>query len=137
MIYIQVKYILFYSLESQFSDAMRNLLDGASTKREPFTCPNCKRQRCPCHECSISHLITCGLLAPEIQDTLLPITAPDGSCGASTNPFTIPPSSTGYDISVKAPSCSSTDSSSEAGDSDGPASGYVSSNDSWDEKLKL
>lgn len=62
-------YLLFdvFSLESQFTDAMKNLLDGAAGKAKPFNCPNCNQQRCPCHECSISHLITCGLLAPDLQ----------------------------------------------------------------------
>ena len=66
---------------------------------------------------------------------MFPVSGPAGSCGAENNPFTITPSSIGYDISVKAPSFSSTDSSSD-GDSDGHGSGYEST-DSWDEKLKL
>lgn len=74
---------------------------------------------------------------------MLPFSKPDGSCGARNNPFSVTPTASGgFDISVKPPSFISSD-SSEAGDGDSddpiPAggSGYASSNDSWDEKLKL
>ncbi|XP_067938366.1 protein FAM193A-like isoform X2 [Watersipora subatra] len=122
-------------LDAQFTEAMKSLFDDhTGARREPFTCPQCKAQICSCHECSISHLISCGVLVPELQNALFPMNGPEGSCGVSNSPFALTPS-TGYDISVKAPSFSSTDSSSEA-DSDGHGSGYEST-DSWDEKLKL
>jgi len=58
----------------------------------------------------------------------------DGNCSASTNPFSITPTSTGFDMSVKPPSFSSSYSSSDAGSDE--LGSDCDSPDSWEEKLR-
>ena len=71
-----------------------------------------------------------------LKDASLDLPPSNSGSHSYANPFTIPPSSSAFNISVKAPSFTSTDSSSDV-DSDGLGSGYASSADSWDMKLKL
>ncbi|XP_064630166.1 protein FAM193A-like isoform X2 [Lineus longissimus] len=90
------------SLEAKFTETMRHLLQGtAKQASEDCHCPNCNRKRCPCDECTISHMITCGILTPEMTENMT----------LSHQPmFTHDPSR--YVIDVNPPSMSSTSSSS-------------------------
>ncbi|XP_074640905.1 uncharacterized protein LOC141898735 [Tubulanus polymorphus] len=86
------------SLEAKFTETMRNLLSGNKPGPDECRCPNCNRKRCPCDECTISHMITCGILAPEVTDSLPLPHQPVGNSSA-------------YMLDVNPPSMSSTNSS--------------------------
>ncbi|XP_045429938.1 protein FAM193A isoform X2 [Pipistrellus kuhlii] len=48
--------------ENNFTDAMRHVL---SSRLSVPDCPNCHyRRRCACDDCSLSHILTCGLVDP-------------------------------------------------------------------------
>ncbi|XP_013395019.1 protein FAM193A isoform X2 [Lingula anatina] len=93
-----------HNLEVQFTETMKTLLAGPKPQATEMhvECPNCHRKRCSCDECTISHMITCGIISPEVSDgmnTHLPLPLPHYD-----------PSR--YVIDVDPPSVSSTTSSS-------------------------
>ncbi|XP_023601163.1 protein FAM193A isoform X2 [Myotis lucifugus] len=48
--------------ENNFTDAMRHVL---SSRLSVPDCPNCHyRRRCACDDCSLSHILTCGIVDP-------------------------------------------------------------------------
>ncbi|XP_036777126.2 protein FAM193A isoform X3 [Manis pentadactyla] len=48
--------------ENNFTDAMRHIL---SSRLSVPDCPNCNyRRRCACDDCSLSHILTCGIMDP-------------------------------------------------------------------------
>uniref|UniRef100_A0A8C4WVA2 Family with sequence similarity 193 member A n=1 Tax=Eptatretus burgeri TaxID=7764 RepID=A0A8C4WVA2_EPTBU len=66
-------------LEVGMTEALKHLLSG--TRLALGDCPNCNyRQRCSCDQCSISHMLTCGLLeSPPINGLpLSPIHTQEG-----------------------------------------------------------
>ncbi|XP_076436859.1 uncharacterized protein LOC143276252 isoform X2 [Babylonia areolata] len=90
-----------HSMEAQFTETMRNMLTGQKPPAEESHCPRCSRKRCPCDECTITHMITCGIINPEQLET-----------NGSHRTFNFPPDSNRYIIDVSPPSMSSTTSSS-------------------------
>uniref|UniRef100_A0A8D2L8H4 Family with sequence similarity 193 member A n=1 Tax=Varanus komodoensis TaxID=61221 RepID=A0A8D2L8H4_VARKO len=93
--------------ENNFTETMRHLL---SSRLSISDCPNCNyRRRCTCDDCSLSHILMCGIMDSPVTDDLqsnhLPLqmdSAPDyfseihvpsmssGSSGStSTSPFTV------------------------------------------------
>ncbi|XP_067838518.1 protein FAM193A isoform X2 [Heptranchias perlo] len=54
--------------ENNFTDAMRHML---SSRLSMPDCPNCNyRRRCTCDDCSLSHILTCGIMDSPIPDDL-------------------------------------------------------------------
>ncbi|XP_032961791.1 protein FAM193A [Rhinolophus ferrumequinum] len=50
--------------ENNFTDAMRHML---SSRLSMPDCPNCSyRRRCACDDCSLSHILTCGIVDPPV-----------------------------------------------------------------------
>nr|XP_044623882.1 protein FAM193A isoform X1 [Equus asinus] len=50
--------------ENNFTDAMRHML---SSRLSMPDCPNCNyRRRCACDDCSLSHILTCGIMDPPV-----------------------------------------------------------------------
>uniref|UniRef100_A0A0B7A9E4 FAM193 C-terminal domain-containing protein n=1 Tax=Arion vulgaris TaxID=1028688 RepID=A0A0B7A9E4_9EUPU len=47
------------------SESMRNLMPGHKSSTERVLCRNCMRERCTCDECTITHMITCGIVNSE------------------------------------------------------------------------
>ncbi|KAL8592145.1 hypothetical protein ACOMHN_033516 [Nucella lapillus] len=90
-----------HSMEAQFTETMRNMLTGQKPPAEESHCPRCSRKRCPCDECTITHMITCGIINPEQLES-----------NGSHRTFNFPPDSNRYIIDVSPPSMSSTTSSS-------------------------
>ncbi|KAL3864296.1 hypothetical protein ACJMK2_005990 [Sinanodonta woodiana] len=92
---------LSHSLEAQFTETMRMMLQGSKPTQDECHCPRCNRKRCPCDECTITHMITCGIINPEILES------------SSTNHnINFPHDPNRYRIDVSPPSMSSTTSSS-------------------------
>ncbi|CAM9479220.1 unnamed protein product [Lampetra planeri] len=55
--------------EGNVPEAVAQLL--ATSHLNLGDCPNCNyRQRCTCDQCSISHMLTCGLMEPTLPDSL-------------------------------------------------------------------
>lgn len=90
-----------HSFEAQFTETMRMMLQGAKPNAEECHCPRCNRKRCPCDECTITHMITCGIINPEALEASNPGGHPT---------FLHDPNR--YRIDVSPPSMSSTTSSS-------------------------
>lgn len=90
-----------HSMEAQFTETMRNMLTGQKPTAEECHCPRCNRKRCPCDECTITHMITCGIINPEALET-----------NGTHHTFNFPHDSNRYIIDVTPPSMSSTTSSS-------------------------
>uniref|UniRef100_T1J0Y6 Ubiquitin-like domain-containing CTD phosphatase 1 n=1 Tax=Strigamia maritima TaxID=126957 RepID=T1J0Y6_STRMM len=64
---------------ASFNDTMQQMLSGNKSIMDDCHCPHCNKNQCPCDECSISHMFTCGLITPPetpIPDELLVATAP-------------------------------------------------------------
>ncbi|KAM4809590.1 protein FAM193A [Rhinophrynus dorsalis] len=54
--------------ENNFTDKMRHML---STRMCMSDCPNCNyRRRCTCDDCSLSHILTCGIMDTPITDEI-------------------------------------------------------------------
>ncbi|CAJ0944857.1 unnamed protein product [Ranitomeya imitator] len=54
--------------ENNFADKMRHML---STRMCMSDCPNCNyRRRCTCDDCSLSHILTCGIMDTPITDDI-------------------------------------------------------------------
>uniref|UniRef100_A0A250Y7S3 Protein FAM193A n=1 Tax=Castor canadensis TaxID=51338 RepID=A0A250Y7S3_CASCN len=54
--------------ENNFTDAMRHVL---SSRLSMPDCPNCNyRRRCACDDCSLSHILTCGIMDPPVTDDI-------------------------------------------------------------------
>uniref|UniRef100_UPI00398E5990 protein FAM193A n=1 Tax=Pristiophorus japonicus TaxID=55135 RepID=UPI00398E5990 len=54
--------------ENNFTDTMRHML---SSRLSMPDCPNCNyRRRCTCDDCSLSHILTCGIMDSPIPDDL-------------------------------------------------------------------
>nr|XP_012592835.1 protein FAM193A isoform X2 [Microcebus murinus] len=52
--------------ENNFTDTMRHML---SSRLSMPDCPNCNyRRRCACDDCSLSHILTCGIMDPPVTD---------------------------------------------------------------------
>ncbi|XP_026959695.1 protein FAM193A isoform X2 [Sagmatias obliquidens] len=50
--------------ENSFTDTMRHVL---SSRLSMPDCPNCNyRRRCACDDCSLSHILTCGIMDPPV-----------------------------------------------------------------------
>ncbi|XP_061177860.1 protein FAM193A-like [Saccostrea echinata] len=90
-----------HSFEAQFTETMRMMLQGTKPGPEECHCPRCNRKRCPCDECTITHMITCGIINPEALEASNPGGHPT---------FLHDPNR--YRIDVSPPSMSSTTSSS-------------------------
>ncbi|XP_021378384.1 protein FAM193A-like isoform X2 [Mizuhopecten yessoensis] len=89
------------SFEAQFTETMRLMLQGTKPAPEECHCSRCNRKRCPCDECTITHMITCGIINPEALE------ATD-----NTNHVNFLHDPNRYRIDVSPPSMSSTTSSS-------------------------
>ncbi|XP_070210896.1 protein FAM193A-like isoform X3 [Littorina saxatilis] len=90
-----------HSMEAQFTETMRNMLTGQKPPAEESHCPRCSRKRCPCDECTITHMITCGIINPDQLEN-----------NSAHHTFNFPHDSNRYIIDVTPPSMSSTTSSS-------------------------
>ncbi|XP_052099365.1 protein FAM193A-like isoform X1 [Mytilus californianus] len=90
-----------HNFEQQFTETMRMMLQGTKPSQEECHCPRCNRKRCPCDECTITHMITCGIINPEALE--------DQENSSHIN-FLHDPNR--YRIDVSPPSMSSTTSSS-------------------------
>lgn len=90
-----------HNFEQQFTETMRMMLQGTKPSQEECHCPRCNRKRCPCDECTITHMITCGIINPE---------ALEAAENSSHINFLHDPNR--YRIDVSPPSMSSTTSSS-------------------------
>ncbi|XP_007951686.1 protein FAM193A [Orycteropus afer afer] len=54
--------------ENHFTDTMRHML---SSRLSLPDCPNCNyRRRCACDDCSLSHILTCGIMDPPVTEDL-------------------------------------------------------------------
>nr|BAA19117.1 unnamed protein product [Homo sapiens] len=54
--------------ENNFTDTMRHVL---SSRLSMPDCPNCNyRRRCACDDCSLSHILTCGIMDPPVTDDI-------------------------------------------------------------------
>nr|XP_014348486.1 PREDICTED: protein FAM193A [Latimeria chalumnae] len=54
--------------ENNFTDTMRHML---SSRLSMPDCPNCNyRRRCTCDDCSLSHILTCGIMDSSITDDI-------------------------------------------------------------------
>uniref|UniRef100_A0A2K6PN58 Family with sequence similarity 193 member A n=1 Tax=Rhinopithecus roxellana TaxID=61622 RepID=A0A2K6PN58_RHIRO len=54
--------------ENNFTDTMRHML---SSRLSMPDCPNCNyRRRCACDDCSLSHILTCGIMDPPVTDNI-------------------------------------------------------------------
>ncbi|XP_004624663.1 protein FAM193A isoform X2 [Octodon degus] len=54
--------------ENNFTDTMRHML---SSRLSIPDCPNCNyRRRCACDDCSLSHILTCGIMDPPVTDDI-------------------------------------------------------------------
>ncbi|MEE6462656.1 hypothetical protein FKM82_001668 [Ascaphus truei] len=54
--------------ENNFTDKMRHML---SSRMSMPDCPNCNyRRRCTCDDCSLSHILTCGIMDSPITDDI-------------------------------------------------------------------
>ncbi|XP_042526907.1 protein FAM193A isoform X2 [Dipodomys spectabilis] len=54
--------------ESNFTDTVRHVL---SSRLSLPDCPNCSyRRRCACDDCSLSHILTCGIMDPPVTDDI-------------------------------------------------------------------
>ncbi|OCT99263.1 protein FAM193A [Xenopus laevis] len=54
--------------ENNFTDKMRHML---STRMCMSDCPNCNyRRRCTCDDCSLSHILTCGIMDTPLTDDI-------------------------------------------------------------------
>lgn len=98
---------LSHNLEQQFTETMRLMLQGNKPSNDELTCPRCNRKRCPCDECTITHMITCGIINPDVLDSS---TAPNPLTSHHNANFMHDPNR--YRIDVSPPSMSSTTSSS-------------------------
>ncbi|XP_041079393.1 protein FAM193A-like isoform X2 [Polyodon spathula] len=55
-------------VENNFTDTMRHML---SSRLSISDCPNCNyRRRCTCDDCSLSHILTCGIMDSPITNDL-------------------------------------------------------------------
>ncbi|XP_046371497.2 protein FAM193A-like isoform X3 [Haliotis rufescens] len=97
----QPKDRLSHSMEVQFTETMRNMLTGTKPAHEECFCPRCNRKRCTCDECTITHMITCGIINPDALEN-----------NNHTHTFNFPHDPSRYVIDVDPPSMSSTSSSS-------------------------
>ncbi|KAJ8281034.1 hypothetical protein GJAV_G00062620 [Gymnothorax javanicus] len=60
--------------DSNFTDTMRQML---SSRLSIPDCPNCNyRRRCTCDDCSLSHILTCGIMDSPITDGDLHVKLP-------------------------------------------------------------
>ncbi|XP_035273949.1 protein FAM193A [Anguilla anguilla] len=60
--------------DSNFTDTMRQML---SSRLSIPDCPNCNyRRRCTCDDCSLSHILTCGIMDSPIADDDLHVKLP-------------------------------------------------------------
>ncbi|KAG8508656.1 LOW QUALITY PROTEIN: Protein FAM193A, partial [Galemys pyrenaicus] len=70
--------------ENNFTDAVRHAL---SSRLSPPDCPRCGyRRRCACDDCSLSHILTCGVVGPPADagtDRLAEIRPPSESPASS------------------------------------------------------
>ncbi|XP_052772663.1 protein FAM193A-like isoform X3 [Mya arenaria] len=98
---------LSHNLEAQFTETMRLMLQGNKPTQDELTCPRCNRKRCPCDECTITHMITCGIINPDVLDST---NAPNPLTSHHNANFLHDPNR--YRIDVSPPSMSSTTSSS-------------------------
>lgn len=89
------------SFEAQFTETMRLMLQGTKPAPEECHCSRCNRKRCPCDECTITHMITCGIINPEALEAT-----------ENTNHVNFLHDPNRYRIDVSPPSMSSTTSSS-------------------------
>ncbi|KAM6220599.1 protein FAM193A isoform 2-T2 [Rhynchocyon petersi] len=88
--------------ENHFTDTVRHML---SSRLSMPDCPNCNyRRRCACDDCSLSHILTCGIMDPPVTDDIhihqLPLqmdTAPDYL--AEMRPPSVSSASSGSDSS--------------------------------------
>ncbi|XP_041368374.1 protein FAM193A-like [Gigantopelta aegis] len=92
---------LSHSMEVQFTETMRNMLTGSKPSADECHCPRCNRKRCPCDECTITHMITCGIINPDALES-----------NNTPQTFNFPHDPNRYVIDVTPPSMSSTTSSS-------------------------
>nr|XP_026251050.1 protein FAM193A isoform X2 [Urocitellus parryii] len=54
--------------ENNFTDTMRHML---SSRLSMPDCPNCNyRRRCACDDCSLSHILTCGIMDTPVTDDI-------------------------------------------------------------------
>ncbi|GFO13392.1 protein fam193a-like [Plakobranchus ocellatus] len=49
------------------TETMKNLMAGHKSSMERVMCRRCKRERCTCDECTITHRITCGIINSNIS----------------------------------------------------------------------
>ncbi|XP_028726626.1 protein FAM193A isoform X1 [Peromyscus leucopus] len=55
--------------ENNFTDTRRHML--SSSRLSMPDCPNCNyRRRCACDDCSLSHILTCGIMEPPVTDDI-------------------------------------------------------------------
>ncbi|XP_075800006.1 protein FAM193A isoform X3 [Microtus pennsylvanicus] len=55
--------------ENNFTDTRRHML--SSSRLSMPDCPNCNyRRRCACDDCSLSHILTCGIMDPPVTDDI-------------------------------------------------------------------
>ncbi|CAH1782955.1 unnamed protein product [Owenia fusiformis] len=95
---------LSHNIEAQFTETMRHVLQGTKpTNQDNCHCSHCNRKKCPCDECTITHMITCGIINTDQGD--------GAPLGHPTHDQLIMDSSR-YIIDVNPPSMSSTGSSS-------------------------
>ncbi|KAK0070404.1 protein FAM193A-like isoform X2 [Biomphalaria pfeifferi] len=83
------------------SETMKNFMSVHKTSTERVLCHLCKRERCTCDECTITHMITCGIINSNKGDVIAP-----------PNSFNFPVDSTRTIIDITPPSMSSTTSTS-------------------------
>lgn len=96
------------NLEAQFTETMRMMLQGNKPSSEELSCPRCNRKRCPCDECTITHMITCDIIHPEVlenSNSTAALTSHHNNANFLHDPNR-------YRIDVSPPSMSSTTSSS-------------------------
>ncbi|KAH9505081.1 hypothetical protein Btru_059467 [Bulinus truncatus] len=82
-------------------EAMKGFLPIHNTSSERVLCHQCKRERCTCDECTITHMITCGIININKGDVM-----------PSPNSFNFAIDPTRNIIDITPPSMSSTTSSS-------------------------
>lgn len=84
--------------ENSFTDAMRSVL---SSRLNMPDCPNCSyRRRCACDDCSLSHILTCGIMDPpgtgDVHIHQLPLQVdPAADCLSETRPPSVSSASSG------------------------------------------
>ncbi|BFY98299.1 hypothetical protein BsWGS_01340 [Bradybaena similaris] len=88
-------------MDEALSETMRNLMSGHKSSTERILCHNCMRERCTCDECTITHMITCGIINNE-----------KGEMPPLDGPFSFALEHTRNVMDITPPSMSSTNSSS-------------------------